>query len=120
MPTPDYGPFYYVQLPQDFPVVGPDNSPPIVTSMRILVEHALVDWKAFAQRCDLYDNRRIYRVHEAFLWMLPKDQYGRYVWAGVAKERGPMGTPVMKKLYWSPTNPITANDVIVRDWVLLE
>lgn len=117
---PDPGPWWYVQLPPDIPAPSVLDGPPIITRERILAEHAIVDLRAPAERADLMDGRRVYRLREYFLWLMPKDQTGRFVWAGVEKTSTPTGTPRTKKLYWSSTSPITGNDVIIRDWVRLE
>jgi hypothetical protein len=116
----DLGPWFYVQCPPDIPAPKVEDGPPIVTRERVLVEHALVDLRAPVERADLMDGRRIYRLREYFLWLMPKDQHGSYVWAGVLKAPSPMGTPQPKKLYWSSTSPITSDDVVVRDWLKLE
>ena len=117
---PDPGPWWYVECPPDIPAPSVVDGPPIITRERVLVEHSLVDLRAPAERADLLDGRRVYRLREYFLWLMPKDQNGRFVWAGVAKAPSPMGTPTPKRLYWSSTSPISGNDVVVRDWVRLE
>lgn len=119
-PIFDLGPWWYVQTPPDIPAPSVEDGPPIVTRERVLVEHALVDLRVPVERADLMDGRRVYRIREYFLWRLPKDQTGRFVWAGVLKAPSPTGTPQVKKLYWSSTNPVTSNDVVVRNWVQLE
>lgn len=120
---PPQPPFFYIQLLPPIPAPNGSSyftSTPIVSSPRVIIEHAIMDLRAPAQRADLADGRRVYRLSKQFLWTMNKDQIGYYVYAGVNKAPTKYGTPMMERLYWSPVNPITGNDTIVRDWVRIE
>lgn len=103
-------PYFYTQLlgaiPAPFPGDAKTAGPPVIMSDRILMEHALKDRRIVAERADLEDGRRVFRVETRYLWLMQKDGTGYYV---------PFGK---KKYYWTEANPISEAEFI-REWVTL-
>lgn len=100
--------YHYTTLPAIIPAPFPGDAktagPPIITSPRVLLEHALFDLKIRTERADLVDGRRVFRTRTENLWLMQKDATGYFVATGA------------KNYYWTPTNPVAETDAFLRRW----
>ncbi len=99
---------YYTEIPAIIPTPFPGDAvtpgPATSTSHRLLMDHALYNFKIFGERADLIDGRRIYRIQDRFFWLLPKDAVSSYIEFAKTKYR------------WTATNPVTENDAYLHEW----
>lgn len=93
--------YYYATVPGVFPVPDPQTGPTIVSSTRLLMEHALYDLRVPTERLDLSDGRRVFRTESRYVERLPKDQHGRLIRFGDTK------------IYWTAENPV---GFVSHDW----
>lgn len=86
--------YYYATVAGVLPVPDPEKGPTIVSSTRLLMEHALYDLRVPAERVDLSDGRRVFRTPTRYVERLPKDQYGHVIRFGETK------------IYWTTQDPV--------------
>ena len=100
--------FYYTVILPVIPAPDPGDAskagPPVITSPRVLMEHYLFDMRIRAERADLTDGRRVFRVEDRWLDRMQHDALGFFV--SFAK----------LKFYWVPVDPVTVNDTYERYW----
>lgn len=100
--------YFYTSLPNIFPVPFPGDAvvagPPVILNPRVLLEHAIFDRKIRAQRADLLDGRRVFRVEQKFLERMQKDAHGYYI--SIANV----------KYYWTASNPVLPSDGFFHEW----
>lgn len=101
----DPGPYWYITLLGDVAPKDVNHQPYLVMSSRLLIEHALTEFRSMAERADYVGETRVYRVEQRYLGRFPKDAKGYWV----------RGGPKLQ-MYWEPVNP-QANSLVVREWV---
>lgn len=100
--------YYYTTLPGIIPAPFPGDAktagPPVIFSKRVLMEHVLKDFRITAERADLEDRRRIFRVEDRYIDRMQKDGTGYFLAFN------------NQKFYFVPTDPITPADTFIREW----
>ena len=96
--------YHYATVPGVFPVPDPANNPPLYTSTRLLMEHALFDLRVPTERLDLLDGTRVFRTPSKYVERLPKDQYGYVIRFGETK------------IYWTDVSPVGFSKDIKSRW----